>query len=68
MDMIEGSETSANINQTLEIHPKVETVDIKDILKIKSSNTNLRPNHFSSPYCLQYNLYHENETNVGFLF
>jgi hypothetical protein len=23
----EGSETSANINQTLEIHPKVETVN-----------------------------------------
>jgi hypothetical protein len=26
MDLIEGSETSANINQTLRIHPKIETV------------------------------------------
>jgi hypothetical protein len=26
MDPIEGSETSANINQTLGIHPKIETV------------------------------------------
>jgi hypothetical protein len=28
MDPTEGSETSANINQTLGIHPKVETVSI----------------------------------------
>jgi hypothetical protein len=28
MDPIEGSETSANINQTLGIHPKIETVKI----------------------------------------
>jgi hypothetical protein len=27
MDPPDGSETSANINQTLEIHPKVETVN-----------------------------------------
>jgi hypothetical protein len=27
MDPIEGSETSANINQTLGIHPKIETVN-----------------------------------------
>jgi hypothetical protein len=27
MDPTEGSETSANINQKLEIHPKVETVN-----------------------------------------
>jgi hypothetical protein len=27
MDPTEGSETSANINQTLGIHPKVETVN-----------------------------------------
>jgi hypothetical protein len=27
MDLIEGSETSANINQTLGIHPKIETVN-----------------------------------------
>jgi hypothetical protein len=26
MDLTEGSETSANINQTLEKHPKVNTV------------------------------------------
>jgi hypothetical protein len=29
MDPIEGSETSANINQTLGIHPKIETVNSK---------------------------------------
>jgi hypothetical protein len=28
MDPIEGSETSANINQTLGIHPKIETVNL----------------------------------------
>jgi hypothetical protein len=28
MDLIEGSETSANINQTLGIHPKTETVNL----------------------------------------
>jgi hypothetical protein len=28
MDLTEGSETSANINQTLGIHPKIETVRI----------------------------------------
>jgi hypothetical protein len=28
MDPIEGSETSANINQTLGIHPKIETVKL----------------------------------------
>jgi hypothetical protein len=27
MDLIEGSETSANINQTLGIHQKIETVN-----------------------------------------
>jgi hypothetical protein len=32
MDLIEGSETSANINQTLGIHPKIETVKGKIIL------------------------------------
>jgi hypothetical protein len=29
MDLIEGSETSANINQTLGIHPKIETVNLE---------------------------------------
>jgi hypothetical protein len=29
MDPIEGSETSANINQTLGIHPKIETVNMR---------------------------------------
>jgi hypothetical protein len=28
MNPIEGSETSANINQTLGIHPKIETVNL----------------------------------------
>jgi hypothetical protein len=28
MDLIEGSETSANINQMLGIHPKIETVNM----------------------------------------
>jgi hypothetical protein len=31
MDLIEGSETSANINQTLGIHPKIETVKIMEV-------------------------------------
>jgi hypothetical protein len=31
MDLIEGSETSANINQTLGIHPKIETVNNENI-------------------------------------
>jgi hypothetical protein len=32
MDLIEGSETSsANINQTLGIHPKIETVKDTDV-------------------------------------
>jgi hypothetical protein len=34
MDLIEGSETSANINQTLGIHPKIETVKLPVILVI----------------------------------
>jgi hypothetical protein len=32
MDPTEGSETSANINQTLGIHPKVETIKNERIL------------------------------------
>jgi hypothetical protein len=31
MDLIEGSETSANINQTLGIHPKIETVNVQSV-------------------------------------
>jgi hypothetical protein len=31
MDLIEGSETSANINQTLGIHPKIETVKVENV-------------------------------------
>jgi hypothetical protein len=36
MDPTEGSETSANINQTLEIHPKVETVNTEHRESLKS--------------------------------
>jgi O-acetylhomoserine/O-acetylserine sulfhydrylase-like pyridoxal-dependent enzyme len=33
MDLTEGSETSANINQTLGKHPKVDTVKYKKLQK-----------------------------------
>jgi hypothetical protein len=36
MDPTEGSETSANINQTLGIHPKVETVNTENSESLKS--------------------------------
>jgi hypothetical protein len=36
MDPIEGSETSANINQTLGIHPKIETVNTEHSESLKS--------------------------------
>jgi hypothetical protein len=36
MDQTEGSETSANINQTLGIHPKVETVNTEHSESLKS--------------------------------
>jgi hypothetical protein len=36
MDPTEGSETAANINQTLEIHPKVETVNTEHSESLKS--------------------------------
>jgi hypothetical protein len=35
MDLTEGSETSANINQTLGKHPKVNTVNILTTASIK---------------------------------
>jgi hypothetical protein len=35
MDPTEGSETSANINQTLGIHPKVETVNVPKLWKLR---------------------------------
>jgi hypothetical protein len=38
MDPIEGSETSANINQTLGIHPKIETVNTEQSESLKSRN------------------------------
>jgi hypothetical protein len=38
MDLIEGSETSANINQTLGIHPKIETVNTEHSESLKSRN------------------------------
>jgi hypothetical protein len=36
MDPIEGSETSANINQMLGIHPKIETVNTEHNESLKS--------------------------------
>jgi hypothetical protein len=36
MDLIEGSETSANINQPLGIHPKIETVNTEHSESLKS--------------------------------
>jgi hypothetical protein len=36
MDLIEGSETSAHINQTLGIHPKIETVNTEQSESLKS--------------------------------
>jgi hypothetical protein len=36
MDPTEGSETSANINQTLGIHPKVETLNTEHSESLKS--------------------------------
>jgi hypothetical protein len=41
MDPTEGSETSANINQTLGIHPKVETVNIQYLFSPLSMQCNL---------------------------
>jgi hypothetical protein len=40
MDPTEGSETSANINQTLGIHPKVETVNTEHSESLKSRRRN----------------------------
>jgi hypothetical protein len=34
MEPTEGSETSANINQTLGIHPKIETVNLEMYVSI----------------------------------
>jgi hypothetical protein len=36
MDLTEGSETSANINQTLGKHPKVDTVNTEHSESLKS--------------------------------
>jgi hypothetical protein len=36
MDPTEGSETSANINQTLGIHPNIETVNAEHSESLKS--------------------------------
>jgi predicted DNA-binding antitoxin AbrB/MazE fold protein len=52
MDLREGSETSANINQTLGIHPKIETVNTEHSESLKSKNfkklTNFeRKNHIT---------------------
>jgi hypothetical protein len=38
MDLTEGSETSANINQTLGKHPKVNTVNTEHSESLKSRN------------------------------
>jgi hypothetical protein len=40
MDLTEGSETSANINQTLGKHPKVNTVNTEHSESLKSRNNN----------------------------
>jgi hypothetical protein len=39
MDLTEGSETSANINQALGKHPKVSTVNTEHSESLKSRNT-----------------------------
>jgi hypothetical protein len=43
MDSTEGFETSANINQTLGIHPKVETVNTEHSEILKSRKILLGP-------------------------
>jgi hypothetical protein len=48
MDLTEGSETAANINQTLGIHPKVDKVNTEHSESLKSSGI-----YFEDPY-LQY--------------
>jgi hypothetical protein len=55
MDLIEGSETSANINQTLGIHPKIETVNKK--CDVSSRTKRVLPdglhNNIGSNKCLE---------------
>jgi hypothetical protein len=41
MDPTEGSEPSANINQTLGIHPKIETVNTEHSESLKSRKKNI---------------------------
>jgi hypothetical protein len=41
MDLTEGSETSANINQKLGIHPKVDTVNTEHSESLKSRKRNV---------------------------
>jgi hypothetical protein len=43
MDPIEGSETSANTNQTLGIHPKIETVNILGKFRVKLRDMDALP-------------------------
>jgi hypothetical protein len=47
MDLIEGSETSANINQTLGIHPKIETVNTEHSESLKSRIINHVPTAYN---------------------
>jgi hypothetical protein len=37
MDLTEGSETSANINQTLGKHPKVNTVKVDGVSRLNNN-------------------------------
>jgi hypothetical protein len=56
MDLIEGSETSDNINQTLGIHPKIETVNTS---RMMAADRPYGPNYdiYSvSPECVKYTL------------
>jgi hypothetical protein len=58
MDAIEGSEKSANINQTLGIHPKVETVNTEHSKSLKSRNVSL-------VYSRQHQVYSELITQIS---
>jgi hypothetical protein len=49
MDPIEGSETSSNINQTLGIHPKIETVNTEHSESLKSRITYTLKDKSSDP-------------------
>jgi hypothetical protein len=52
MDLTEGSETSANIKQTLGKHPKVNTVNTEHSESLKSRTYFRFPENLSSHYNL----------------